>query len=106
MSERDVAGLLFTAEMYGVQLDQLAVRLAVSEVRARAIAARWREQGYADSARLGPGLPAELAPHHPGGGRLTHPGQVDGYAKDPGDRPFDMRAQRRGRGMDLQHAMN
>ncbi len=57
MSERDVAGLLFTAEMYGVQLDQLAVRLAVSEVRARAIAARWREQGYADSARLGPGRP-------------------------------------------------
>ncbi|MDX6334981.1 MAG: Replication-relaxation [Streptosporangiaceae bacterium] len=57
MSERDVAGLLFTAEMYGVQLDQLAVHLAVSEVRARALAARWREQGYADSARLGPGRP-------------------------------------------------
>lgn len=57
MSERDVAGLLFAAEMYGVQLDQLAVRLAVSEVRARSLAARWREQGYADSARLGPGRP-------------------------------------------------
>ena len=57
MSERDVAGLLFAAEMYGVQLDQLAVRLGVSEVRARALAARWREQGYADSARLGPGRP-------------------------------------------------
>ena len=57
MSERDVAGLLFTAEMYGVQLDQLAVQLAVSEVRARALAARWREQGYAESARLGPGRP-------------------------------------------------
>ncbi len=57
MSERDVAGLLFTAEMYGVQLDQLAVHLAVSEVRARTLAARWREQGYADSARLGPGRP-------------------------------------------------
>jgi hypothetical protein len=57
VSERDVAGLLFTAEMYGVQLDQLAVRLAVSEVRARALAARWREQGYAESARLGPGRP-------------------------------------------------
>src|ERR1019366_5374709 len=49
--------LLFTAEMYGVQLDQLAVRLGVSEVRVRALAARWREQGYADSARLGPGRP-------------------------------------------------
>jgi hypothetical protein len=57
VSERDVAGLLFTAEMYGVPLDQLAVRLAVSEVRARALAARWREQGYAQSARLGPGRP-------------------------------------------------
>ena len=57
MSERNVAGLLFTAEMYGVQLDQLAVELGVSEARARALAARWREQGYADSARLGPGRP-------------------------------------------------
>jgi hypothetical protein len=57
VSERDVAGLLFTAEMYGVQLDQLAVLLAVSEVRARALAARWRERGYAESARLGPGRP-------------------------------------------------
>ncbi len=57
MSERDIAGLLFAAEMHGVQLDQLAVWLGVSEVRARALAARWREQGYADSARLGPGRP-------------------------------------------------
>ena len=57
MSERDVAGLLFTAEMYGVQLDQLAVWLAVTEVRARGLTARWRGQGYADSARLGPGRP-------------------------------------------------
>jgi hypothetical protein len=57
VSERDVAGLLFTAEMYGVQLDQLTARLAVSEVWARALAARWREQGYAESARLGPGRP-------------------------------------------------
>ena len=52
-----MAGLLFAAEMYGVQLDQLAVQLAVSEIRARSLAARWREQGYADSARLGPGRP-------------------------------------------------
>ena len=52
---RDVTGLLFTAEMYGVQLDQLAAVLAVSEPRARAIAARWRRQRHAESARLGPG---------------------------------------------------
>src|ERR1700733_9837654 len=43
--------------MYGVQLDQLAVQLGVSEIRARSLAARWGEQGYADSARLGPGRP-------------------------------------------------
>lgn len=57
MSERDTGGLLFTAEMYGVQLDQLASWLGVSEARARAVVVRWREQGYAESARLGPGRP-------------------------------------------------
>src|SRR5689334_5458821 len=41
--------------MYGVQLDQLAACLGVSETGARAIVARWRQQGYAESARLGPG---------------------------------------------------
>ncbi len=41
--------------MYGVQLDQLAALLAATEERARAVAARWRARGYADSARLGPG---------------------------------------------------
>jgi hypothetical protein len=50
-------GLLFTAEMYGVQLDQLAAVLGVGEARARAVAARWRGQRYAESARLGPGGP-------------------------------------------------
>jgi hypothetical protein len=80
-----VTGLLFTAEMYGVQLDQLATRLGVSEARARAITSRWREQGYAESARLGPGRPwvwltrAGLAacglpyqPVTPGLSRLAH----------------------------------
>ena len=55
MSERDITGLLFAAEMYGVQLDQLAARLGISETGARATVARWRGQGYAESARLGPG---------------------------------------------------
>jgi hypothetical protein len=54
---RDTAGLLFAAEMYGVQLDHLAVVLGVSPARARAIAAMWRDRGYAESARLGPGAP-------------------------------------------------
>ena len=48
-------GLLFTAEMYGVQLDLLATRLGISAPAARATVARWRQQGYADSAQLGPG---------------------------------------------------
>lgn len=52
---RDIAGLLFAGQMYGVQLDQLAAVLGVGEGRARAIAARWRAQRHAESARLGPG---------------------------------------------------
>ena len=55
MTERDTVGLLFTAEMYGVQLDLLAVRLGIREPATRAIVARWRQQGYADWAQLGPG---------------------------------------------------
>ena len=47
--------MLFTADMYGVQLDQLAAVLGVGEPRARAIAAGWRRSGYAESARIGPG---------------------------------------------------
>jgi hypothetical protein len=48
-------GLVFTAEMYGVQLDQLAVALDVSERRAVAVVAKWTSSGVADAARLGPG---------------------------------------------------
>jgi hypothetical protein len=54
---RDNAGLLFAAEMYGVQLDQLAVILGVGEPQARRVAAAWRARRYAESARLGPGAP-------------------------------------------------
>ncbi|HEY1668204.1 MAG TPA: NADH-quinone oxidoreductase subunit H, partial [Trebonia sp.] len=46
--------LIFAADMYGVQLDQLAA-LTRGERAARAAAARWRELGYAETARLGPG---------------------------------------------------
>jgi hypothetical protein len=53
----DTAGLLFAAEMYGVQLDHLAAALGVTEARARRIAAGWRARRYAESARLGPGGP-------------------------------------------------
>jgi hypothetical protein len=51
------AGLLFAAEMYGVQLDQLAAVLGASEQQARRVTAAWRARRYAESARLGPGTP-------------------------------------------------
>ena len=57
LAGRDIDALVFTAEMYGVQLDQLAVVLGVSVERARGVAARWRNLGLAESARLGPGPP-------------------------------------------------
>ena len=55
LTERDIAGLLFVADMYAAQLDQLAVVLGVTEPRARAIALAWRRARYAESARIGPG---------------------------------------------------
>ena len=57
LAERDIAGLLFIADMYGAQLDQVAAVLGVGESRARAITGSWRRAGYAQSARLGPGGP-------------------------------------------------
>lgn len=57
LTERDVHGLVFLAEMYGAQFDQLAAVLGLTPRRARPIAMRWREHGLAESARLGPGPP-------------------------------------------------
>lgn len=54
LAVRDAAALVFAADMYGVQLDQLAA-LTGGERQARAAAARWRSLGYAETARLGPG---------------------------------------------------
>jgi hypothetical protein len=48
---------VFVGEMYGVQLDQLATVLGMSEQRAGGFALRWRRLRYAESARLGPGRP-------------------------------------------------
>ena len=50
LTGRDVAALLFVAEMYAVQLDQLAAVLGVTEARARAITLGWRRCAYAESA--------------------------------------------------------
>lgn len=56
LAVRDADALVFAADMYGVQLDQLAALLG-GERPARAAAARWRSLGYAQTARLGPGSP-------------------------------------------------
>ena len=55
LTGRDVGALLFVADMYAVQLDQLAEVLGVTEARARAVALAWRRARYAESARIGPG---------------------------------------------------
>ena len=57
LTERDITAVLFVADMYAVQLDQLAALLAVTEPRARAITLGWRRVRYAESARIGPGRP-------------------------------------------------
>lgn len=48
-------GLIFTAEMYGVQVDQLAAALSVPERRAGALVSKWSASGLAGADRLGPG---------------------------------------------------
>ena len=54
LAVRNADALVFTADMYGIQVDQLAA-LAGGERAGRAAVARWRTLGYADSARLSPG---------------------------------------------------
>src|SRR6201986_786410 len=90
LAVRDADALIFAADMYGVQLDQLA-QLTGNERAARAAAARWRELGYADTARLGPGPPwlwvtragltacgRGYTAARPGRSRLAHPRPVTG----------------------------
>jgi hypothetical protein len=54
LAVRDADALVFAADMYGIQLDQLAA-LTGGDRSARAAAKRWRDLGYADTARLGEG---------------------------------------------------
>jgi hypothetical protein len=56
LAVRNADALVFAADMYGVQLDQLAT-LTGGDRSARAAAARWRALGYAETARLSPGQP-------------------------------------------------
>jgi hypothetical protein len=84
LAVRNPAALVFAADMYGLQLDQLAALIG-DERTARAAASRWRALGYAETARLSPGAPwlwvtrAGLAacgldyrPGRPGLPRLAH----------------------------------
>jgi hypothetical protein len=57
LASRHGTELLFTAEMYGLQLDQLAELLNGTVRQARALVARWVSAGLADSAVLSPGPP-------------------------------------------------
>ena len=85
LTGRDIAGLVLAGEMLAVPYDLLAVALAASPGRVRALAARWRRAGLAATGRIGPGpgwcwlTPAGMRAvglgykaRPPGLGRLAH----------------------------------
>ncbi|MGC2005531.1 hypothetical protein, partial [Trebonia sp.] len=51
LAVRDADALVFAADMYGIPFDQLAA-LTGGDRSARAAARRWRDLGYAETARL------------------------------------------------------
>ena len=57
LASRNGTELLFAAEMYALQLDQLAVLLGGTTRQARTLAARWASHGLAESAVLSAGAP-------------------------------------------------
>jgi hypothetical protein len=84
LAVRNVDALLFAADMYALQLDQLAA-LTGDERSARAALSRWRQLGYAETARLTVGPPwlwvtkagldacgLRYRPGKPALGRLAH----------------------------------
>jgi len=56
-SGSDAGSLIFTGEMYGLQLDHLARLLGGSRRSAAGAVSRWTAAGWAESGRLGPGPP-------------------------------------------------
>jgi hypothetical protein len=56
-ADHDGTGLPFVAEMYGLQVDQLAVLLGLTSREARAVTNRWVRRGLAECAVLSPGPP-------------------------------------------------
>jgi hypothetical protein len=55
LTARDVAGLVWCGEMYGVRADLLAGLLGVSPDVVRQLHVRWRRAGLAETGRLGEG---------------------------------------------------
>jgi len=55
LGERDITGLMLCADHFGAPSDLLAAALGVRLDRLRAIMARWRHAGYAETGTLGPG---------------------------------------------------
>jgi hypothetical protein len=55
LGQRDIDGLVLCAEHGGAPYDLLAAALAVEPARLRAVVARWRAAGYAETGRVGPG---------------------------------------------------
>jgi hypothetical protein len=54
-ARQDSTGLPFVAEMYGIQLDQLALLLSCTDRQARATASRWTGRNLAQTAPLSSG---------------------------------------------------
>jgi hypothetical protein len=55
LTERDVTGLVWCGEMYGVRADLLAQVLAASDDVVRQLHVRWRRAGLVETGKLGPG---------------------------------------------------
>jgi IMP dehydrogenase len=63
------------------------------------------QSGRDRSRRTRTGLPGQLGPQRAGSGRLADPGHTNRRPHNSGDGPLNVRAQRRGRGMDVQNTM-
>lgn len=57
LANQDRTALPFVADMYGLQLDQLAALLGVTPRQSRAIVARWVSKKLAESGTISPGPP-------------------------------------------------
>src|SRR5215472_4317320 len=55
LSDQDSTALPFLADMYGLQVDQLAALLGLTSRQSRALVARWVSQKLAESGTLSPG---------------------------------------------------